>query len=103
MFLLQASFLLGVNEGNSVGNEFNLTFDVFSSFFIVHLLGKVRYRLVWCLSTSADIVLRHSWNAESRALEGVAGAWRQNERRRGHGGVDLAGPENYEFVFKLLC
>lgn len=94
MFLLQASFLLAVSKGNSDGNEVNLTFDIFCSFLIVHLLGKVRYRLIRDLQAIGVVVLRHSWNAGSRALEGVAGVWRQNERRRGHVEVELTGSKN---------
>ena len=84
MFLLQASFLLAVSIGNSDGNELNLTFDVFGSFLIIHLLGKVWYRLVRDLLAIAVAVLRQSWHAESRAFERVVGARRQNERRRRH-------------------
>lgn len=77
-------------------NELNLTFDVFSSFFIVHLLGKVRYRFIWSLPAISVVVRRHGRNAESTALQRVVGAWQQNERRRGHVDAELTGSKNNE-------
>lgn len=94
MFLLQASFLLRVSIGNSDGNKLHLTFDVSSSFLIIHLLGKVWYRLVRDLPAIVVDVLRQSWHAEPQAFERVVGARRQNKRRRGHFNLKLAGSKN---------